>query len=103
MSEFVTRKEYEEHNLRMDDEHKRQNRRIEKAEQKIEENNKLIIAVEKIANSVEQMQKEMSTLRSDVDDIKNRDGQKWRKTIEDISKIVLGVLIGYVLKQIGIY
>lgn len=103
MSEFVTRKEYEEHNLRMDDEHKRQNRRLEKAEQKIEENNKLIISVEKIANSVEQMQKEMSTLRGDVDEIKERDGRKWRKTIEDISKVVLGVLIGYILKQIGIY
>ena len=32
MSEFITRLEYEEHNLRMEDEHKRQIRRIDQLE-----------------------------------------------------------------------
>lgn len=103
MSEFVTREEYEEHNLRMEDEHKRQNRRIEKAEQKLEDNNRLILAVQKLADNVENMQKEMLNLRNDVDEMQERDGQKWRKTTEDIAKIVLGVVIGFILKQIGIY
>lgn len=103
MSEFVTRKEYEEHNLRMEDEHKRQNIRIEKAEQKLEDNNRLILAVQKLADNVENMQKEMLNLRNDVDEMQERDGQKWRKTTEDIAKIVLGVVIGFILKQIGIY
>ena len=103
MSEFVTREEYEEHNLRMEDEHKRQNRRIEKAEQKLEDNNRLILAVQKLADNVENMQKEMLNLRNDVDEMQERDGQKWRKTTKDIAKIVLGVVIGFILKQIGIY
>jgi hypothetical protein len=44
----------------------------------------------------------MSKLRTDVDEIKGRDGQKWRKTGEDILKIILGIVVGYILKQIGI-
>lgn len=103
MSEYVTRKEYEEHNLRMEDEHKRQNDRMAKAEQKLEDNNRLILAVQKLADNVENMQKEMSNLRNDVDEMQERDGQKWRKIVEDIVKVILGILIGFVFKQMGIF
>lgn len=103
MSEFVTRVEYEEHNLRMEDEHKRQNHRIEVCEKALEQNNKLLVTVEKLALSLQNMQKEQSKIREDIDEIKNRDGEKWRETGKDVIKIILGILIGYILKQMGIF
>lgn len=102
MSDFVTRVEYDEHNRRMEDEHKRQNHRIDACEKAIEQNNKLLVSVEKLALSVENIQKDQSKIREDVDEIKNRDGAKWRETGKDILKIVLGLVIGYIMNQIGI-
>ena len=102
MEGYVTRAEYEEHNLRMEDEHKRQNNRISILEKAIEQNNKLLINVERLALNMENMQKEQKELRDDMDEIKDRDGQKWRKTGDDLLKIVLGIVVGYILKQIGI-
>lgn len=102
MDGFVTRVEYDEHNRRMEDEHNRQNHRISIVERAMEQNNKLLVSVERLAISMENMQKEQAQLKEDVEEIKNRDGQKWRKTGEDILKIVLGIVIGYILKQIGI-
>ena len=58
MDSFVIRAEYEEHNRRMEDEHVRLNKRVSKIEQALEENNKLLIAVERLASSMEVMQKE---------------------------------------------
>ena len=102
MDGFVTRVEYDEHNRRMEDEHNRQNHRISIVERAMEQNNKLLVSVERLAISMENMQKEQAQLKEDVEEIKNRDGQKWRKTGEDILKIVLGIVIGYILKQLGI-
>lgn len=102
MEGYVTRREYEEHNLRMEDEHKRQNQRLEIVEEAIKQNNKLLVSIEKLALNMQNMQKEQAQLRDDVEEIKNRDGQKWRKLGEDFIKIVLGILVGYIFTQLGI-
>lgn len=102
MDSPITRAEHNEFMKRMEEEHTRQNHRICNVEKAVEQNNKLLISVEKLALSMEGMQKEQSELRNDVDEIKNRDGQKWRKTGEDLVKILLSLLMGYIFAQIGI-
>ena len=58
MGDFLTIAEHKEFAQRMEDEHKRQNHRIDILEKGIEQNNKLLVLVERLAVSMENMQKE---------------------------------------------
>lgn len=102
MGEFVTRLEYEEHNKRMEDEHKRQNHRINIVEKAMEQNNKLLVSVEKLALSMENMQKEQQEQGERLVELENRDGEKWRNTVADIIKVVIGGILGFLFTQIGL-
>lgn len=101
-SGYVTLVEYKEHNARMEDEHKRQNHRLELLEKATEQNNKLLISVEKLALSMENMQKELKEQGDRVDVLESRDGETWRKLVADVIKVVISISIGFIFAQIGI-
>lgn len=102
MEGYVTIVEYQEHNKRMDDEHKRQNYRIELLEKATEQNNKLLISVEKLALSMENMQKEQKEQGERLEVLENRDGEMWRKVVGDVIKVAISLVVGFVFAQIGI-
>ena len=101
MDEFLTLAEHKEFAWRMEDEHKRQNHRIEKLEKEIEQNNKLLVSVERLAVSMENMQKELKDQGERLEVLEARDGEMWRKVIGYIITAVSGVVIGFMFKQIG--
>ena len=101
MSEFITRLEYEEHNLRMEDEHKRQNRRIEKLEKESQTQTQTLIAIERIAVSVENMQEELSDQGKRLDELESHDGEMWRKAIGYVISSIIGAVICFIFTQIG--
>ena len=85
----------------MQDEHKRQNHRIDELEKAFEQNNKLLISVEKLALSMENMQKELRDQSNRLDTIEGRDGEMWRKVVGYVVTAVIGAVIGFVFTQIG--
>ena len=101
MSEFITRLEYEEHNLRMEDEHKRQNRRIEQLEKDQKTQTQTLIAIERIAVSVENMQNELSDQGKRLDELESHDGEMWRKAIGYVISSIIGAVICFIFTQIG--
>ena len=101
MSEFVTRKEYDEHNLRMEDEHKRQNNRIEQLEKDSKTQTQTLIAIERIAVSVENMQNELSDQGKRLDDLESHDGEMWRKAMGYVVSSIIGAVICFIFTQIG--
>lgn len=101
MEGYVTQAEYKEHNARMDDEHKRQNRRIDLLEKATEQNNKLLISVEKLALSMENMQMEQKEQGGRLEVLENRDGEMWRKVTGNIIKVIVGIVVGYIFTQTG--
>ena len=101
MSEFITRLEYEEHNLRMEDEHKRQNRRLEKLEKESQTQTQTLIAIERIAVSVENMQEELSDQGKRLDELESHDGEMWRKAIGYVISSIIGAVICFIFTQIG--
>ena len=101
MSEFITRREYEEHNLRMEDEHKRQNRRIEQLEKDSQTQTQTLIAIERIAVSVENMQNELSDQGKRLDELESHDGEMWRKVIGYGVSSIVGAVICFIFTQIG--
>ena len=100
-NECVSLKVYEEHNKRMDDEHRRMNNRIATLEKSHEENHKLLISVEKLALSMENMQKEQKEQGERLDKLEDRDGDNWRKVSAYIVTTIIGIVVGYIFKQLG--
>lgn len=101
MDGALTRAEHNEFAKRMEDEHSRQNKRISDLESAVEQNSKLIVSIEKIATNVENLQKQYVSLSDDVESIKNRDGDNWRKMLWFVGTTILGIIIGFLLKQFG--
>lgn len=85
----------------MEDEHRRQNRRIEILEKATEQNGKLLVSVERLALSMENMQKEQMNQGERLEVLEARDGQKWREISKYILTAIFGILIGYIFQQAG--
>ena len=100
--EYISRMEHEEFAKRLDDEDTRQNKRLEKLEKDVENNNKLLVVVERLANSIENMQREIGDQGKRILEIENRDGDKWRKAVWLVVTLAIGGVVGYVLKNIGL-
>ena len=101
MESNLTRAEHNEFAKRMEDEHKRQNSRIKPLEDKVEENNKLLSSVERLASSMENMQKEQSNQGKRLEKLEARDGEKWRSFVGYVICAVVGIVVGFVFRQIG--
>lgn len=101
MEEYISRHEHEEFLKRMEEEHKRINHRIGELEESIKENNKLLISVEKLALNMENMQKEQKDQGERLEVLESRDGEMWRKIIGYACTAILGIIVGYIFKQIG--
>lgn len=102
MAEYVTMELHNEYAKRMEEEHVRQNHRIANLEEAVSANNKIAISVEKMAISVENMQKELSKQGEKLEELDSQDGKKWRKVTEYIITAVLGVVIGVVVSNMGL-
>ena len=99
--EYLSKELHEEFAKRMEEEHTRQNKRIANLETKLEENNKLLSSVERLAISVENMQKQLTTQGLKIDELESRDGESWRKFVGYVISAVVGGVIVFVFKQLG--
>ena len=79
----------ESENNRLKEENDRQNHRIEILENSIQKLTDLAASTEKLAVNMENMLKVQEQQSKRLEQIENRDGNKWRKTMEDIGRIIL--------------
>lgn len=77
MDDYITRPEHEEFRKRMEEEHRRQNRRIELLEENVREIGALTVSVEKMASSVESMAKELGNQGERLDALEEVPGKNW--------------------------
>ena len=101
MDDFWSRHEQEQYARRMEDEHNRQNHRIGELEKALEQNNKLLVSVEKLALNMENMQKEQKDQGERLEKLEGRDGEMWRKVVGYVVTAVIGIFVGFVFTQIG--
>lgn len=97
----ITRAEHLEFAKRMEEEHGRQNARIKVLEEKEKDNNRLLLLVERLATSMEMMQKEQKDQGERLEVLENRDGEKWRDTSKYIITLIIGAVVGYIFTQLG--
>lgn len=101
MDSPLTRAEHTEFAKRMEDEHTRQNHRISELEKALEQNNKLLVSVERLATSMETMQKEQANQGDRLKKLEARDGEMWRKLVGYVVTTIAGIVIGFLFMQIG--
>lgn len=101
MDSPITRAEHEEFVKRMEDEDHRQNRRIEILEKSVQQFTSLTASVEKLALNMENMLKEQEAQGNRLEALEDRDGEKWRTVTSYVMTTVIGILIGYIFKLIG--
>lgn len=97
----VTRAEYEEFRIRLEQEDARQNRRIELLENSVKEWGTLTTSVHELAISMKNMLKEQEQQGKRLEALEKRDGEKWRQATGYVVTVVIGIVVGYIFKQIG--
>lgn len=101
MTAPVTRAEHEEFKQRLEEEGRRQDKRIELLEENTKQIGSLTISVEKLAQSMQSMVGEQERQGKRMEVLESRDGEMWRKVTGYIVTAVIGILIGFVFRQIG--
>lgn len=97
--DYITRREHEEFARRMDsenerikDENARQNKRIAIVEESVNEFNKLVLQIERIAVSIQQMTAEISKQGERLESIESKPGKRWETLIGGILGAIAGVI-----------
>ena len=101
MEDYITRQEHEEFAKRMEEEHHRQNRRIELLEENVLEIGQLTTTVAKLAVNMESVIKTQEQQGERLSTLENRDGEKWRQIMGYIATAAVGIIVGYIFTQIG--
>lgn len=100
--EYVGREEHSEFAKRIDDEEKRQNKRIDVLEQTVKEISSLVSSVEKLASNMENMVKEQEKQGKRLEALEGKDGEMWRTVVKYVLSAVIGLVVGVVAAQIGL-
>lgn len=101
MEDCITRVEHEEFARRMEDEHSRQNKRIELLEESTTRIATLSTSIEKLAVNMESMLNEQVRQGEQLEVLESRDGEMWRKVTAYAVTMVVGIIIGYISTRIG--
>lgn len=118
--DVVTRHEWEQYlqtakseHDRLAEENKRQNERLKEVEQQNKQINNLALEIRDLNASIKNvvkenerlgnlMQENISKTDGRLKKIEERDGEKWRDMIKYVGTTILGIVIGLVLKHIGL-
>lgn len=102
MDSPIMRAEHEEFRRRLEEENKRQDKRISLLEESTEKLHSLNSSIEKLAANMESMLKEQLRQGKRLEVLENRDGEMWRKVVSHAVTVAIGIIVGYVFTRIGI-
>lgn len=97
----ITRAEHEEFRRRIEEESKRQDKRIEILEENAKRIEGLNSSIEKLALNMENMLKEQLKQGKRLEVLESRDGEMWRKVVSYAITAIVGIVIGFLFKQFG--
>ena len=98
----ITRAEHEEFRRRMEEENRRQDKRIELLEENTERLNTMNTSIEKLAVNMESMLKEQLRQGKRLEALEQRDGEMWRKVVSYVVTAAIGAILTFVFTKIGL-
>ena len=99
MDSPISRAEHEEFVRRMDDQERRQDKRLELLEGVVREIGDLTLSVHTLAKSMESMVKEQEQQGKRLQALESRDGEKWRKLMGYIATALTSGAVTLLLSQ----
>ena len=99
-SGYLLRVEHEEYAKRMEEEHNRVNHRLADLEEDKKERRDLIIAVNKLADNMDQMRRDVKDMGEKIQEIESRDGEKWRSAEWLVVTGFIAGIVGYIAGQL---
>lgn len=102
MDNFLPLAVHQEYARRMEDEHKRQNKRITDLEEKVEDIGELTASVSSLAKSVELMAKTQEKQGKRLEALEQKPAKKWESFVDKVVWAIAAALIAFVLAYIGI-
>ena len=72
-----------------------------KSEANVKEVAAISTSVEKLALNMENMLKEQVSQGKRLETLEGRDGEMWRKVVGYVVTAVIGIIVGYLFKQLG--
>lgn len=100
METTIARAEHEEFRRRMEEHHKRQDKRLSLLEEKVEETHTLAVSVEKLATNMENMWQELTRQTARLEALENRDGEAWRHVKYYVLTALLSLALGIITKSV---
>ena len=97
----ITRAEHEEFRRRLEEENRRQDKRIELLEENTKRIETLNGTIGKLAANMEGMLKEQLRQGQRLELLESPDGEQWRKVVSYAVTAIVGIVIGFVAKQLG--
>lgn len=101
MTEQIEREEHEEFKRRLEEWNKRQDERLKLVEGGIKRLESMNSYIEKLAFNMECMLKEQIAQGKRLEVLESRDGEMWRKATSYVITTIIGIVLGFVFKQIG--
>ncbi len=96
----ITRAEHEEFRKRIEEENKRQDRRIEDLEENAKQITAIVSSIEKLAVNMENMAKEQEKQGKRLETLEGQDGDKWKTLVKCCITGVVTFVIGFVLPKL---
>jgi septal ring factor EnvC (AmiA/AmiB activator) len=100
MDSPISRAEHEEFVRRMDDQERRQDKRLELLEGVVREIGDLTLSVHTLAKSMESMVKEQEQQGKRLQALESRDGEKWRKLMGYIATALTSGAVTLLLSRL---
>ena len=101
MSEYVTIEVHNEFAKRVDEENDRQNHRLAELESTVKEIQRLSIAVEKMAVSLQAMTKELEEQGDRLEKIEKEPADKWKTFMWELFKYIMVAALAILAARIG--
>ena len=98
MSEYITEEVHKEFATRVDAENQMQNQRIDKLEETVKEIQRLTIAVERMAVSMEAMTKEIAAQGQRLDAIEKEPADKWKNAVWIVVSALIAAAVGALVR-----
>lgn len=105
----ITRAEHEEFRrsmestyLRLEDENNRQNQRLKNLEDTIKQVAAINTSVEKLAINMDAMLREQLSQGERLETLERQDGEMWRKVVGFVLSALIGAMVGFFVRQIGV-
>lgn len=100
--EYLRRYEHQEFARGVDREQVRQNKRIVDLEATVRQINDLTLSVQKLAINMENMLVNQTEQSKRLEKLENRDGEKWRSISMYVLTALIGAVLGFALKEVGL-